>query len=167
MSIDTDCACRCCGGTRARWMQCPFCWKLCSKPRFCVDSLVEYDPSRLTAQVRRAGRRWCHLTTDDFTPDGLERLHKFALSVGMRREWFQDKHRGTSLWAPHYDLVDSRRARAVHLGAVEVDRRELLHWLERGREAYRDWDNFKRAEQHRQDQADYNRANHGDYERSL
>lgn len=71
-------------------------------PAFCVDSLVEYDPAKLAPQVRRAGRRWCHLTTNDFTPDGLEALHRFARSIGgMKREWFQDRHRGTSLWAPH------------------------------------------------------------------
>lgn len=136
-------------------------------PAFCVDSLVEYDPASLTPQVRRAGRRWCHLTTDDFSPLGLEALHKFARSIGMRREWFQDKHRGTPLWSPHYDLVDSRRQRAVQLGALEVDTRELLRWIARGRDAAREYDERMRAEQHRQDQADYDRATHGDYERSL
>lgn len=54
----------------------------------------------------------CHLTTDE----SLDALHAFAAKLGMRRSWFQDH-----LYAPHYDLVPSRRTLAVRLGAVEVD----------------------------------------------
>lgn len=57
----------------------------------------------------------CHMFTDN--PD-LEELHAFAQRMGLKREWFQP-HR----IAPHYDLTPSRRATAVTLGAIEVDRR--------------------------------------------
>lgn len=53
----------------------------------------------------------CHLIADT-----LDELHDMAARVGMRREWFQ------SFSSPHYDLTPSRRARAVALGAVELDR---------------------------------------------
>jgi hypothetical protein len=53
----------------------------------------------------------CHLTTDE----SLRALHAFALRLGMKRKWFQDHP-----YAPHYDLVPSRREQAVTLGAVYV-----------------------------------------------
>jgi hypothetical protein len=54
--------------------------------------------------------------------DTLEELHAMAGKIGMKRSWFQN-HR----LLPHYDLVPSRRAVAIRLGAVEVtDRRKLV-----------------------------------------
>lgn len=61
----------------------------------------------------------CHLIADTLTE-----LHSFALSIGMKREWFQ------ALSSPHYDLVRSRRERAVKLGAVEVTMREFVGKLQ-------------------------------------
>lgn len=58
----------------------------------------------------------CHLVADS-----LEELHAFAARLGMRRSWFQDDPK-----LPHYDLTVKRRARAVELGAVELDRREMV-----------------------------------------
>lgn len=81
-----------------------------------VDELVEY--SGLTGQVARAGRFWCHMTAD-----GLEELHAMADRIGLRRAWFQPEAR---LVLCHYDLVPSRRARAVQFGAVEVRARTHL-----------------------------------------
>ncbi|MCU7371605.1 DUF4031 domain-containing protein [Paucibacter sp. O1-1] len=57
----------------------------------------------------------CHLFTDTLE---LDELHAVAQAIGMRRSWFQDKPS-----APHYDLTASRRAAALALGVVEVDRR--------------------------------------------
>lgn len=53
--------------------------------------------------------------------DTQAELHDFALRLGMRRRWFQDKPR---LW--HYDLTAARRARAVRLGAQELDSRTAV-----------------------------------------
>jgi hypothetical protein len=58
----------------------------------------------------------CHLIADT-----LDELHEFAARVGMKRAWFQD-----AASAPHYDLVASRRKRAVTLGAIELDRRAFV-----------------------------------------
>jgi len=54
----------------------------------------------------------CHLIADT-----LDELHTMAEAIGLRRAWFQN-----SRSVPHYDLVASRRARAVAAGAVELDR---------------------------------------------
>lgn len=57
----------------------------------------------------------CHLWADD-----IDELHTFAARIGMKRSWFQDNT------LPHYDLVKSRRDRAIQLGAVQLDRRSAV-----------------------------------------
>lgn len=66
----------------------------------------------------------CHMIADSY----LE-LIQMAKAIGMRHEWFQ---RGSF---PHFDVSVSRRAKAVRLGAVEVDRRELVRIMRRIRGA--------------------------------
>jgi hypothetical protein len=58
----------------------------------------------------------CHL----FTDGPVDELHAFAVRIGMKRTWFQDKS------VQHYDLTPSRRRLAVAAGAVEVDRRQAV-----------------------------------------
>ena len=58
----------------------------------------------------------CHLFADT-----LEELHTFAISLGMKREWFQDGH---SL--PHYDLTEKRREVAVKNGAIEINKYQVV-----------------------------------------
>jgi hypothetical protein len=65
----------------------------------------------------------CHLYAD-----GVEELHAFALSIGMRRSWFQDRE-----GFPHYDLTEGRRRRAVARGAVEHTSRELVAFVRKRR----------------------------------
>lgn len=48
----------------------------------------------------------CHLTSTS-----IDVLHRFALRLGLRREWFQD-HRV----AAHYDLTKGKRRKAIELG---------------------------------------------------
>lgn len=52
----------------------------------------------------------CHLTADT-----LDELHELASRIGMKRSWFQD-HK----IAPHYDLVPSKREKALEAGALFV-----------------------------------------------
>lgn len=78
------------------------------------------------AQAFRVGSRhnhkWCHMWSEN-----VEALHRMAKAIGMRREWFQNKP-----GFPHYDLVPSRRAHALRLGAVE---RDLMDYLREKRKA--------------------------------
>lgn len=65
----------------------------------------------------------CHLLADT-----EEELHEMALSIGMKRAWFQD---GDTHTMPHYDLVASKRKLAVAKGTIEIDRKQLCQMIER------------------------------------
>lgn len=58
--------------------------------------------------------KMCHMVAD--TP---AELHAMAAKLGVRR-WFQN-----DASTPHYDICLSKRAEAVKLGAVEIDRYHL------------------------------------------
>jgi hypothetical protein len=53
--------------------------------------------------------KYCHLIADT-----LEELHIFAQSIGLKREWFQEKS------YPHYDITIGIRRKAIQNGAIEV-----------------------------------------------
>ncbi|HMQ04598.1 MAG TPA: DUF4031 domain-containing protein [Pyrinomonadaceae bacterium] len=57
----------------------------------------------------------CHLIADS-----VEELMEFAVSIGLRPEWFQPKS------SPHFDLTAVGREIAVRHGAIEIDQRELV-----------------------------------------
>lgn len=74
---------------------------------------------------------WCHLTANT-----EEELHEFADRLSLKRSWFQKKSDEDHRW--HYDIVPSKRAQAVRLGALEVDRRfvvELMNLRRQERES--------------------------------
>jgi hypothetical protein len=60
----------------------------------------------------------CHLIADS-----VEELIEFAISIGMKEKWFQDKR------IPHFDLTKSRREVAVKLGAIELNRKDYVNKL--------------------------------------
>ncbi len=64
--------------------------------------------------------RMCHMMADT-----LDELHAMAERLELKRSWFQPKS------SPHYDICQSKRARAVQLGAIEVDRRQLVEVIKR------------------------------------
>ncbi len=72
-----------------------------------VDSLIDYGwklgPS-------------CHMIADT-----LEELNEMVLKIGMKLSWLQQSKGGLY----HYDLVKSRRIRAIQNGAIEITRREF------------------------------------------
>lgn len=70
----------------------------------------------------RTGHRWCHMWC---AVGDEEHLHKMAKSIGMKKEWFQNKKD-----FPHYDLVPSKRKIAIEKGAIEYS---LYDWIRNGR----------------------------------
>lgn len=73
-----------------------------------VDELIDYGVT-----YGRAGPEWSHLTADT-----IHELHAFAERLGLRRRWFQGPPKHV---IPHYDLTRGMRAKAVRLGAIEVE----------------------------------------------
>lgn len=68
-----------------------------------------------SANIPFRGHLMCHMLADT-----LGELHAMADAIGMQRRWFQPRS------FPHYDVPQDRRALAVALGAVEVDRRGIV-----------------------------------------
>ncbi len=81
-----------------------------------VDGITDYG-----AELTRGlpSRRWSHMVSDA----SEDELHAFAARLGLKRAWFQCRPKASSA---HYDLVPTKRALAVRLGAVEVSSRELV-----------------------------------------
>lgn len=52
----------------------------------------------------------------------LDELHAMASSIGVFRSYFQCPPKAS--W-PHYDVTKSMRQKAIKLGAVEIEWREL------------------------------------------
>jgi hypothetical protein len=59
------------------------------------------------------GRRWAHLVSDV----SYDELHRFAARLGLPRRIFQ---------GDHYDIPAELRERAIRLGALPLDSRELV-----------------------------------------
>lgn len=73
---------------------------------------------------------WRHGPSCHLIADSVEELLEFAVSMGLKPEWFQPKS------SPHFDLTVEGRGIAVRHGAVEIDQRQLvrkLRELRRGR----------------------------------
>lgn len=104
---------------KLRAYQCHHCggWHLTKSPPMYVDPPVRYH-------VKQYGKEMacCHL----FTDGDIGFLHRFALSLGLRTEWFQAES------YPHYDLIGVQmRELAIKRGAVAVDRKEAVRiWRE-------------------------------------
>lgn len=58
----------------------------------------------------------CHMLAD--TDD---ELHAMAARIGVARRWHQKSGTAHS----HYDICLSKRAKAVELGAIEIDKRRV------------------------------------------
>jgi Protein of unknown function (DUF4031) len=59
--------------------------------------------------------------------DDMPELQAFAARLGCRPDWYQPRS------FPHFDLPLFRRAEAIRLGAVQLDRRQLGLWLRRAK----------------------------------
>ena len=63
---------------------------------------------------------WRHGLSCHLIGDSVAELVEFAVSIGLRPEWFQPKS------SPHFDLTVDKRREAVRSGAVELDRRAFV-----------------------------------------
>lgn len=82
---------------------------------------VAIDFSTTTSPRCFQGVKSCHMYADTLTE-----LHAFALRIGLKRSWFQ-----VSRTCMHYDLVPSKRAHAIKLGAISQDRYQCVSkWRE-------------------------------------
>ena len=69
---------------------------------------------------------WSHLWSDT----SLEELHAFAERLGLKREWFQCKvgpqaTEEQKFRRAHYDVVPTKRKKALSFGAVPMEIREF------------------------------------------
>jgi len=63
---------------------------------------------------------WRHGLSCHMIGDSVSELVDFAVSIGLRPEWFQPKS------SPHFDLTADARADAVKNGAIELERRAFV-----------------------------------------
>ena len=63
---------------------------------------------------------WRHGPSCHLIADSVDELMEFAIGMGLRREWFQEKS------TPHFDLTIDGRKLAVEHGAIEIDQRQLV-----------------------------------------
>lgn len=78
-----------------------------------VDGVQEHEAPGLRF------KRWSHLVSTV----GEAELHAFAAKLGLRRAWAQLRPQAS---AAHYDVVPTKRALALRLGAREVTGRVLV-----------------------------------------
>jgi hypothetical protein len=65
-------------------------------------------------------RYWLRVCGHLVSDTSLDELHLFAKSLGLRREWFQEKS------IPHYDLTGEVYDLALKRGAQLVSSREIV-----------------------------------------
>jgi translation initiation factor IF-3 len=68
--------------------------------------------------------KWSHLVASD-----LETLHAFAKKLGLPKYKFQNKKKKNKR-QPHYDIQEHLVEKAIKLGAVQVQRKEVFLFLE-------------------------------------
>jgi allophanate hydrolase subunit 1 len=72
------------------------------------------------------GMIMCHMLADSD-----EELHAMAARLGLKMEW----HQKPGTVHSHYDIALSKRRLAVHFGAIEITRSQLVAILKKKREA--------------------------------
>lgn len=70
----------------------------------------------------------CHMIADS-----VEELKAFAINIGLKESWLQEKKTGIHKDS-HFDLTAKMRTKAVSAGAIELDDRHYVAklWENRG-----------------------------------
>lgn len=74
-------------------------------------------------------RNWRYSQACHLIGDTVAELHSFAASLGLKRNWFQNKT------VPHYDLTVNKRRQAISLGAIEIDVKMFIQKIRKQRNA--------------------------------
>lgn len=82
-----------------------------------VDNIFNTPFNSSNIAIKKYGSLWCHMWCDG----NEEELHELALKIGLKKKYFQ-KHRIFN----HYDLIPSKRLRAIKCGAIETS---LKVWI--------------------------------------
>ena len=77
-------------------------------------------------QIPYRRMKMCHMLADT-----EEELHAMADKIGVARRW----HQFPGSVKSHYDICLTKRARAIELGAKEIDRRQLSEMIKARRAA--------------------------------
>lgn len=72
-----------------------------------------------------------HMVMSHMVADTVDELHAMADRLGLLRRWFQISRNGM----PHYDICQTKRVLAITLGAIEIDRRQLVQLIKKHRAA--------------------------------
>lgn len=83
----------------------------------------------MTVYVDAATNKYGRMLMCHMLADTEEELHQMADKIGIQRRWYQ-----ASASTPHYDICKSKRALAIHHGAVEIDRRQTVEIIRRLRQ---------------------------------
>lgn len=83
----------------------------------------------MTVYVDQEKNKYRHMLMSHLVADSIDELHAMADRLGLKRRWFQVSNNGT----PHYDVCQTKRALAISLGAIEIDRRKMTELMKRYR----------------------------------
>jgi len=67
--------------------------------------------------------RWPYKYAAHLVADSRDELHRFAAILGLKRDWFQDKT------LPHYDVTSGVRRKAIQLGAIPIDCKQMANLI--------------------------------------
>ncbi len=77
--------------------------------------------------------RWPYTKACHMFADSDQELHAFAARLGLSHRWFQTPARKyfQCVSFHHYDLTEGKRAEAVRMGAIELNRRDAVNkWVQ-------------------------------------
>lgn len=76
--------------------------------------MICVDNHRLRMRVRNLSARWSHLISDS---DNEKELLAFAKKLGLKPGWIQRRPQFPTV---HFDVTDTKRMRAIKLGAKSI-----------------------------------------------
>lgn len=89
-----------------------------------MDEPTEYPKDMINPRAKFCGTKWSHMWCE---PGHEAQLHATAKSLGLRRDWFQNRD-----GFPHYDLTVGMFWKAYRMGIPVAD---LKEWVRRRRMA--------------------------------